>query len=56
LAKAVDEAGAQTTISLAIFTIMANAPEALVASLCLCYAAPVLLTALVLPGAFSTSR
>jgi iron(III) transport system permease protein len=44
------------SLPLAIFTIMANAPEALVASLCLCYAAPVLLTALALPRAFSTSR
>ena len=44
------------SLPLAIFTVMANAPEALLASLCLCYAAPVLLAALVLPRAFSPSR
>jgi len=44
------------SLPLAIFTIMANAPEALVASLCLCYVAPVLLAALALPHAFSALR
>ncbi|MFN2477466.1 MAG: ABC transporter permease subunit [Chthoniobacterales bacterium] len=42
------------SLPLAIFTIMANAPDALVASLCLSYVAPVLLIALGLPRAFST--